>query len=407
MAEREGFEPSLGYYPKHAFQARLSFHQHPLFTGFSELLYYINIVSITYPSQFTLATTPTPRRARKSGALRQLESGYWQAIVRRTGHPQQSKTFRWKEDAEKWIRQVSADIERGVFQSTTAAERTTLSDLIKSFREEYAPHHYRKRDDAKEAWRFQLDRIEEGLGKFSLATLDQLKVAAFRDSRLAGSPGRPAVSNSTARKEIYLLSKVLTFAMTEKGITLPHGNPVEKIRKPQDSKGRTRRLSAAEWADFERECKKSRNRHLWPFVLLAVETAMRQNELLTLTWHQIDFQRRLALLTDPDKIKNEEPRAVPLSGTAIEALESLPRDMLGYVISVKRMALYHAFKYACDRADLHDFTLHDLRHEALSRLAERGNFSILELAAVSGHKTLQMLKRYTHLQAEKLADKLR
>jgi integrase len=71
------------------------------------------------------------------------------------------------------------------------------------------------------------------------------------------------------------------------------------------------------------------------------------------------------------------------------------------------MTLYHAFMYACQRAKIKDFTFHDLRHEALSRLAERGDFSVLEMAAVSGHKTLQMLKRYTHLQAEKLSAKMR
>ena len=70
------------------------------------------------------------------------------------------------------------------------------------------------------------------------------------------------------------------------------------------------------------------------------------------------------------------------------------------------MTLYQAFGYACGRAKIKDFTFHDLRHEALSRLAERGDFSVLELAEVSGHKTLQMLKRYTHLRATRLAEKL-
>lgn len=84
----------------------------------------------------------------------------------------------------------------------------------------------------------------------------------------------------------------------------------------------------------------------------------------------------------------------------------MPKASEGKVFPVERMTLYHAFGYALDRAKITNFTWHDLRHEALSRLAERGDFSVLELAAVSGHKTLQMLKRYTHLQAEKLAKKL-
>lgn len=78
----------------------------------------------------------------------------------------------------------------------------------------------------------------------------------------------------------------------------------------------------------------------------------------------------------------------------------------GELLSLEWMTLYKAFERAVARAGIQDYTWHDLRHEALSRLAERGDFTVLEIAAVSGHKTLQMLKRYTHLQAEKLAKKL-
>ena len=76
------------------------------------------------------------------------------------------------------------------------------------------------------------------------------------------------------------------------------------------------------------------------------------------------------------------------------------------MIPLGRMTLYKAFERACERASIENYRWHDLRHEALSRLPERGDFTVLEMAVVSGHKTLQMLKRYTHLQAEKLAAKL-
>lgn len=295
---------------------------------------------------------------------------------------------------------------RGTYQSADEAERTTLSDLIKDFKIEFAPKHYRVREDQKEAWRFQLARLDEMLGAYSLMAIDQKVVASYRDQRLNGAQERKPVNESTVRKELYMLSKVLGFAQTEKGISLPRGNPVDKVRKPSDGKGRTRRLDAQEWEAFELECKKSRNPWLWPAVQLAVETAMRQGELLSLTWKHVDRKNRLALLFDPEKIKNEEPRAVPLSPAALEVLEALPHSTSGLVLPVERMTLYHAFGYACDRAQIDDFTFHDLRHEALSRLAERGDFTVLELAEVSGHKTLQMLKRYTHLRATRLADKL-
>jgi len=330
----------------------------------------------------------------------------WHVQIRRKGFPSQTKTFMYREDAEKWARAAERDMDAGIFTSASDAERTTLRDLIKDFKTEFAPKHYRVREDEKEAWRYQLARLDEALGDYSLAALNQKLIAGYRDNRLKGNAERPPVSESTVRKELYMLSKVLGFAQTEKGIVLPRGNPIEKIRKPSDGKGRERRLSADEWQSFESECQTSRNPWLWPAVQLAVETAMRQGELLSLNWNQIDMKRRLALLTDPEKIKNEEPRAVPLSSAALAVLKDLPRTVSGVVLPVERLTLYHAFRYACDRAKIRNFTFHDLRHEALSRLAERGDFSVLELAAVSGHKTLQMLKRYTHLQAEKLARKL-
>jgi integrase len=338
--------------------------------------------------------------------IRRRASGFFQAIVERKGYPIQSRTFPTKTEARDWAADVEASMRRGIFQSLGDAERTTLHDLIKDFKAEFAPHHYRVRDDGKEAWRFQLARLDETLGDYSLAALDQKLIAGYRDKRLKGSKDRPAVADSTVRKEIYMLSKVLDFAQTEKGISLPRGNPVEKIRKPSESKGRERRLSTEEWKAFEKECRASRNPWLWPAVQLAVETAMRQGELLTLTWAQIDRKNRLAMLDDPEKIKNGEPRAVPLSPVALAVLDALPRSVSGLVLPVRRMTLYSVFAAACARAKVENYTFHDLRHEALSRLAERGDFSVLELAAVSGHKTLQMLKRYTHLQAAKLADKL-
>lgn len=339
-------------------------------------------------------------------SIRQRASGYWQAIVRRKGYPDESRTFATKTEAQDWAQSVETDMRRGQFENIAESQRITLSDLISDFKNDFAPHHYRKRADQKESWRFQLERLKEAIGDYSLAAIDQKVVAAYRDARLKGSASRPAVKESTVRKELYMLSKVLGFAQAEKGIALPRGNPVDKIRKPVEGRGRDRRLSPDEWATFERECKKSRNPWLWPGVQLAVETAVRQGELLSMTWKQIDKKNMIAMLDDPDKTKNGEVRAVPLSPSALAVLGALPRSTSGLVLPVERMTLYHAFRYACERAKINDFTWHDLRHEALSRLAERGDFDVIEMAEVSGHKTLQMLKRYTHLRAGRLAEKL-
>ena len=332
--------------------------------------------------------------------FQQRESGWWQARVRRKGWPAQSRSFGTKGAAEAWARAVEREMDKGSFVSTASSENTTFSEIAGRFLAEFAPHHYRQREDGRESWRFECQHLVAALGKYSVAAITPQLVAKYRDARLR------EVSGATVRKEINMLSKILTVAAQEFGVAPPSGNPVSNVRKPKAGKGRDRRLSAEEWQALERECKRSRNPWLLAALRLAVETGMRRGELLQLRWNMIDKTRRLALLLDPAKIKTEEPRAVPLSSAAMATLSTLPESIRGAVLPVEPITLYHAFVAACKRAGVDDFTWHDLRHEALSRLAERGDFSVLEIASISGHSTIQTLKRYTHLQAERLAKKL-
>lgn len=317
--------------------------------------------------------------------------------IRKKGFPSITKTFETRTEAENWAVVKESEMVRGVYADSSEAERTSLSDLIDRFTDEFAPSQYRVREDKKEAWRFQCAHLKQHLGAYSLSALDQKCIAKYRQDRLK------LVSDSTVRKELFLLSKILNFGEIECAISLPRGNPVSKVRKPADSISRERRLSTEEWNKLVSECRSSRSVYLWWAVELAVETAMRQGELLGLRWNDIDFKRSFALLR---LTKNGDDRAVPLSPRVIAILKELPRSIGGFVLPVERMTLYHAFHAAVVRAGIEDFTFHDLRHEALSRLAESENFSLLELASISGHKSLQMLKKYTHLQAAQLAKKM-
>ena len=335
----------------------------------------------------------------------QRESGYWQARVRRKGWPPQSKTFRTKTDAETWARSVESAMDRGAFVSSSAAEKTLFQDIADRFASEFAPHHYRGA-----AWRFKLDRLVDRLGQFALASLTQERLAQYRDQRLEDPDPRykdksdaPKVSGATVKTELDLLSKVLDVASKEFGVSLPNGNPVHMIRKPTGNKSRDRRLTAPQLDALLAACGASRNTWLKPAVQLSIETAMRQGELLALRWEDVDLAKRVAFLRIT---KNGEARAAPLSSRAIAVLESIPRAIKGQVMPQKKQGLYAAFMTACKRAEIEDFHWHDLRHEALSRLAERGDLSVLELSAISGHKTLRLVQLYVQMHATTLAQKL-
>ena len=114
----------------------------------------------------------------------QRESGWWQAKVRRKGHPGQSKTFETRKDAEAWARVIESEMDRGAFISRSTAERTTFKDIAKRFKEEFAPFHYRARKDEKEAWRTQVKHLTDELGDYSIAAITPQVVAQYRDDRL-------------------------------------------------------------------------------------------------------------------------------------------------------------------------------------------------------------------------------
>jgi integrase len=103
---------------------------------------------------------------------------------------------------------------------------------------------------------------------------------------------------------------------------------------------------------------------------------------------------------------------VPLSTAALAVLDGLHRRLDGRVWGIRPFrppicarTPSQAFERVCKAANIEGLTFHDLRHEATSGLFEKG-LNPMEVAAITGHKTLQMLKRYTHLKAEDLVGRL-
>jgi integrase len=175
------------------------------------------------------------------------------------------------------------------------------------------------------------------------------------------------------------------------------------ISKAKAPRPRDRRLEPGE---LERLLSACSNPNPWfrPVIIFAIETGMRRGEILPLCWEHVHLGKRYAHLPDT---KNGDSRDVPLSPMALELLEGLPRNIRSdqVVFPLHFEALKSAWGRVCSRAGISDLRFHDLRHEATSRFFEKG-LNVMELAAITGHKDLRMLQRYTHLRAEDLALKL-
>lgn len=326
--------------------------------------------------------------------IRELHSGRWQAIVRRRGNRPAVETFVSKTDANRWARLIESEIDRGVFLDRAEGERTTIAELIDRYILEITPS---KKSARRE--RLRLNGLKRHFGRFSLAALRGHHIAEYRDSRLSCG-----LAGATVVKDLNSLSHLFEVAMKDWGIALP-ANPAKMVRRPPVGRGRDRRLLLGEEARLFDACNHSRARMLAPVVRFAIETGMRMGEILSLTWRNVDMAQRIATLPDT---KTGEARQVPLSTAAVAAVSSLPRHISdGRVFWTWRRAdsLENAWRRAVTSAGIQDLRFHDLRHEAVSRFFELG-LNPMEVASISGHKTLQMLKRYTHLRATDLVRKL-
>lgn len=318
--------------------------------------------------------------------------GKWQARVLRNGYPDQTKTFETKADAEKWARALESEIDKGLFASINEAQRNTLGDLIARYLAEVTPTMKGATEDT-----IRLKAImRKPIARWSMANLSAARIAAYRDERLK------EVSAGTVIRELAYLSAIINHARREWGINVP--NPVQMVRKPQSPQARSRVLTDDEVSKLLSALEPTGRRSNWtkPAVELAMATAMRRGELLSLRWEHIDLLNRTAFLPDT---KNGEPRTVPLSSAAIQVLAALPRHIGGAVFPVKFFTLDAAFKRGIRRAGLDGVRFHDLRRTAITRMAEKLP-NVIELAAVSGHKSLMVLKRYYRPTAMDLAKKL-
>ena len=319
--------------------------------------------------------------------------GKWQARVRRLGQQPISKSFQSKQDAERWARQVEADIDKGCYTNIVLAERTLLKDVIERYIQEVTNQTRSMKED-----HYRLGAMmRHWIGSLTMIQLTPIKVAQYRDERLK------KVSAGAVIRELAYISSIINHSRREWGINMT--NPVPFVKKPPSPQGRNRILANDELERLLKACTpRVKNGNIWvlPIVKFALASAMRRGEMLGLHWHEVDFQKRTAYIP---LTKNSTSRTVPLSSEALAILYGLPRSLDGRVFPINGPNLSAIFDKARKLAKLDDFHFHDLRHMAITRMAEKLP-NVIELSAVSGHKSLAMLKRYYHPNPEQLAEKL-
>jgi integrase len=319
---------------------------------------------------------------------------YWRAQVRTKGQEPISRTFDTKIQAQVWARSIENEMDRGVYIDRGEAERTTLLEAIERYEKETIA---RKGYPGQELQRTRHWK-NQPLARRFLATLRGVDFAKYRDSRM--DSGRAA---ATVRQELQVVSHLFETARKEWGM---EGllNPLKNIRKPSASNERDRRLEPGEFERISAELARRGNPYALPAFELAIETSLRQAMLFELRWDWVDLNARKVCIPIEYRRKANKgvPAALPLSSRAVAVLRAMPRAINGQVFDTTTNAVVMVWKKSLKELSITGLRWHDLRHEAASRFFERG-LHPMQVAAITGHKSLNMLRRYTHLKAEDLA----
>ena len=315
--------------------------------------------------------------------------------IRKEGYPSITKTFASISVAKKWAKGVEADMERRIH--VEVPDQTTVGELLNRYQRQILPSHKGQQVEA-----YRLGTLKKHLGSLRLIHLTPKEVASYRNLRLK------EVSSASLKRELTILSSILTVALRDWGISIPQ-NPVKMISLPKADRTRTRRIEAGE----KERLLQGANPELNRIIALALETGMRRGEILSIKKSHINFPKSVLFIPST---KSDQPRTIPLSSQAITALRGQMRAsqrVSGEIIPLHETHLFTytprglsgAFLRLCRRIGIENLHFHDLRHEATSRLFEKG-LNPVEVATITGHKDTKMLMRYTHLRAEDLVGRL-
>lgn len=331
------------------------------------------------------------KRVNKNGTF------HWRVIIRLKGYPTVCDHFTRKKKAEDWAQDTERQIKEGRYRFDRANHQRTFTELVDRYKADGMLDHLKSAKDVRR----HLEYWKERLGSYALVHLHSDLLSKERALLIETPTAKGTKRNSaTVNRYIASLSSCLSYA---KKLRWVNENPCFDLTKLKESKGRDRTLNAEEAGCLLVACRESQNPYLYCITLMAITTGMRQGEILKLEWSHVDLEACIAHIKET---KNGRPRSVPLVDEIIEEMKKLYKDrnpakplVFASKTAFGKIDIKKAWQVAAKKAGLHDVHFHDLRHTYSTEASKQGA-STIQLLTAMGHRTLQMLDRYTHMQAQ-------
>jgi integrase len=242
-------------------------------------------------------------------------------------------------------------------------------------------------------------------GECLLRDINPALVEAYRQKRLSEPSGRTPTTltaPATVNREVACLKTIFSKAVINRKA---ERNPVMGVKLLKENNKRDRILSPEEYARLLAHCPA----HLKPIVKLAYYTGMRQGEILNLKWDRVDLSKahegKGFIHLKPEDTKTIQGRSVPLNREMVEMFKAMPRGLPAVPVFTYQGksigAVKRSFITACRRADIEDFTFHDLRHTFINNRRVEGH-DYFRIMAATGHKTMSVFRRYNTVSKDEL-----
>jgi integrase len=332
------------------------------------------------------------KRVNKNGTF------HWRVLIRLKGYPTVCNHFDRKKEADDWAQAVERQIKAGKYKFDRANHQRAFLELVERYKADGILDHLKSAKDVRR----HLEYWKERLGAYALVYLHSDLLSKER-SLLIETPTTKGSKRDSATVNRYMASLSSCLSYGSKQLRWIDENPCFNLIKLKESKGRDRILNTEEAGRLLAACRESQNPYLYCIILMAITTGMRQGEILKLEWNHVDLEAHIAHIKET---KKGRPRSVPLVLEIIEELKKLYgcRNPVKPLVFASKTAfgkidIKKAWQVAARKAGLSDVHFHDMRHTYSTEASKQGA-STIELSTAMGHRTLQMLDRYTHMQAE-------
>ncbi|MBR1245509.1 site-specific integrase [Bradyrhizobium sp. AUGA SZCCT0169] len=338
----------------------------------------------------------------------------WRAQVKRKGHPTQVKMFQTRAQAERWAHEQEKNIlEVGLPLTIKHLERHTVGDIVRRYLKEVTPHKGSVVSETSVLNAF----LRREFCKKSLAYVKRQDAHAYIEARKTDVWRGKLITPRTIRRECNSIQHVFEVAKERWGFE-NLTNPFRGIEIKGSMHRRKRRLEDGELALLDEACKgcRAQNQYYAPLAIyLAIETAMRLQEIFSLKWADIDIEKRQIEIrkSKTDHASSYEGRTIVLSVNAGNYLMPLAVKLAkegkfkwtNNVFPMNKNAFKQTWMDAVKRAGITNLTFHDLRREAGSRFDEAG-LTKAEHDLMMGHANRDMAGLYIRSSLNSIRDKL-